>query len=88
LKRHFAEGVGPKKMPPVFAIRPGNFSFLWPSVRIHARPIAAYSCVYPTTNSIRSWPIWKKDVPVLDSLMRLGEAGEDPGDYERIWYYF
>lgn len=29
-----------------------------------------------------------KDVPILDYLRRLEELGEDPSDYESIWYYF
>jgi lysine 2,3-aminomutase len=29
-----------------------------------------------------------KDIPILDYLERLTEVGEDPKDYESIWYYF
>ncbi len=29
-----------------------------------------------------------QDVPILDYLDRLKEAGEDTSDYETIWYYF
>ncbi len=29
-----------------------------------------------------------QDIPILDYLIRLGEAGEDISDYETIWYYF
>lgn len=29
-----------------------------------------------------------EDIPILDYLNRLLEAGEDPSDYETIWYYF
>ena len=28
------------------------------------------------------------DVSILDYLRRLAEVGEDPADYESIWYYF
>ena len=28
------------------------------------------------------------DVPILDYLQRLEDAGEDVQDYETIWYYF
>lgn len=28
------------------------------------------------------------DVPILEYLMRLAEIGEDPTDYESIWFYF
>jgi lysine 2,3-aminomutase len=28
------------------------------------------------------------DVPILSYLERLAEAGEDPAEYETIWYYF
>ncbi|NQU26138.1 MAG: KamA family radical SAM protein [Candidatus Nealsonbacteria bacterium] len=28
------------------------------------------------------------DVPVLDYLRRLAEIGEDPNDYDSIWFYF
>jgi len=28
------------------------------------------------------------DVPVLDYLQRLAEVGEDPNDYDSIWFYF
>lgn len=29
-----------------------------------------------------------EDIPILDYLSRLSEIGEDPSDYESIWYYF
>ncbi|MBF0210703.1 MAG: KamA family radical SAM protein [Desulfamplus sp.] len=29
-----------------------------------------------------------QDVPILDYLLRLNEAGEDVSDYDTIWYYF
>ncbi len=29
-----------------------------------------------------------QDVPILDYLIRLDDAGEDVADYETIWYYF
>ncbi|MCE5277530.1 MAG: KamA family radical SAM protein [Planctomycetaceae bacterium] len=29
-----------------------------------------------------------KDMPILDYLRRLKAIGEDPGDYDSIWYYF
>lgn len=29
-----------------------------------------------------------EDVPILDYLRRLAEIGEDPRDYESIWYYY
>ncbi|MBF0229086.1 MAG: KamA family radical SAM protein [Desulfamplus sp.] len=29
-----------------------------------------------------------QDVPILDYLIRLNDAGEDVSDYETIWYYF
>ncbi|HPO09019.1 MAG TPA: KamA family radical SAM protein, partial [bacterium] len=28
------------------------------------------------------------DIPILDYLNRLREIGEDPADYQTIWYYF
>jgi lysine 2,3-aminomutase len=28
------------------------------------------------------------DIPILDYLLRLQKIGEDPADYESIWYYF
>jgi lysine 2,3-aminomutase len=28
------------------------------------------------------------DVPILQYLLRLQEIGEDPADYQSIWYYF
>jgi lysine 2,3-aminomutase len=34
----------------------------------------------------RSWI--GRDVPVLDYLSRLGDAGEDPSDYASIWFYY
>ena len=29
-----------------------------------------------------------EDVPILDYLLRLEALGEDPADYESIWYFF
>ena len=29
-----------------------------------------------------------QDVPILDYLTRLAQIGEDPADYDSIWYYF
>ena len=29
-----------------------------------------------------------EDVPILDYLERLAKAGEDPNEYESIWYYY
>ncbi len=29
-----------------------------------------------------------EDIPILDYLNRLEEIGEDPADYQTIWYYF
>ncbi|HOE12545.1 MAG TPA: KamA family radical SAM protein [bacterium] len=29
-----------------------------------------------------------EDIPILDYLNRLREIGEDPADYQTIWYYF
>jgi len=33
-------------------------------------------------------PYLAKDVPILDYLRRLESIGEDPADYQTIWYYY
>lgn len=50
-------------------------------------------------NRVYLWHPWEKgiapvepwpyvDVPIYDYLKRLEERGEDPGEYETIWYYY
>ncbi|MEB3806929.1 MAG: KamA family radical SAM protein [Desulfurococcales archaeon] len=50
-------------------------------------------------NRVYLWHPWEKgiapitpwpyiDVPIYDYLKRLEEAGEDPKEYETIWYYY
>ncbi|MBN1653700.1 MAG: KamA family radical SAM protein [Deltaproteobacteria bacterium] len=55
--------------------------------------------VLPTGARVYDFHPWEKgivqresyvglDVPILEYLQRLQEIGEDPNDYESIWYYF
>jgi len=39
-------------------------------------------------NIVRRKSYVGRDVPILDYLLRLAAVGEDPADYEGLWYYF
>jgi lysine 2,3-aminomutase len=39
-------------------------------------------------NLVEYEPHLANDVPILDYLARLAEIGENPDDYNSIWYYF
>lgn len=44
---------------------------------------------HPWEKNIASCPTFvTTDVPILDYLARLAEHGENPDEYESIWYYF
>lgn len=38
--------------------------------------------------TLKRAPYVGSDVPIFEYLTRLAEAGENPEDYESIWYYF